>query len=80
VPAAAVKRGGQALFVFIGRKGSVGYILLFRFTNGGFSRILVFSKIICLGLMEGGGTLDGEVKFVDIDGDHQRRRRLPTLN
>jgi hypothetical protein len=35
VPAAAVKRGGQALFIFIGRKGFVGDILLIGFTSDG---------------------------------------------
>ena len=30
MPAAAVKRGGQTLFGLIGRKGYVGWILIFN--------------------------------------------------
>ncbi len=39
VPAAAVKRGGQALFVFTGRKGLVGSLLLVNMT---FHNLFVF--------------------------------------
>lgn len=79
MPAAAVKRGGQALFVLTGCKGSVGgfYIILENISQ--FSCIFsTFSNF--LSLMRGFSTLDGGVKSVDIDGDYRRRRQKSFSN
>jgi hypothetical protein len=66
VPAAAVKRGGQALFAFTGRKGLVGCLLVFNKT---FHSLSVFFVLInaSLSLAEDVGTFDGGVKSVEIN-------------
>ena len=66
MPAAAVKRGGQALFVFTGRKGLVGCLLLISRTFRNLFAFFAFSRTY-LSLAEDTGTFDGEVKFVEIN-------------
>jgi hypothetical protein len=73
VPAAAVKRGGQALFVLTGRKGFVdGFIFVeLKVCCNDFSVLVQYF----LSLIEISGTLEGGVKSVDIVEDHLRRRQ-----
>jgi len=72
VPAAAVIRGGQVLFVRTGRKGFVGDFRSFNDINWvTFFRGYHFNTLN-LGIVKDCGTFNGEVKFRDIDRDHHK--------
>jgi hypothetical protein len=71
VPAAAVIRKRQALFVINGSKGYVGGIvnLFFITPRGGFDNAKLESKGVTI-------TLGGVLKYLDTQGDAKRRRHV----
>jgi hypothetical protein len=74
VPAVAVKRGEQVLFVLIGRKGYVGCKLSLKL-NSGAQLLLGFLILTYLSSWEVCGTLSVKIKFDDIKDTKLRRQQ-----